>query len=256
MPRKKTVRVPSARKDFDNAVKQQVAKPVQINIKSNFLKFSIFFGGIILTLIVTQIWKLAFPESPVIVKEVTDSMRIIHEYIIPFQDDSLEKTVESKLKNLKLLNDYDQEIEKRKKIIKSGSQNILTPNLVLINDPSIKTKGYMQGDASSFFSLNCPDLNSSTLLDFKFDFFNSAILQDIAFLRLTFNKYQPDDEKYPLHQFFSEYYEIKSTNENFIRIENNFPKGKYEIFIGFALKKDINAEFPTYYGKKFIRVKN
>ena len=226
------------------------------NFKKNLNKVLIFVGGVILTLIISKIWNIALPESPVVVKEITDSLRVIHEYTIPLEGDSLEKNVEQRLKNLKLLNDYEQEIQKRKKIIETEYQNILTPNLVLLNGPSKKVnKGYIDADASSYFSLDCPNLNTAKFLDFRLDFFNPEILKDVAYLRLSILKYKSFNEIYPIYLYFSEYYEVRPTNENFIRIENNLPKGKYEIFVGLALKRDVNAEYPTYYSKKFIRVR-
>jgi hypothetical protein len=227
------------------------------NSQKKNLRTSLFFIlGVICTLALTTLWNKALPETPIIVKEVTDSIKVIHEYKIPEINDSLEITLEKKLENLELLNNYENEIDKRIKRIEKKSINSTVPNLIsLKNSESYNYKGFTQGNSNSFFTVNCPNLNTDEFLDFKPDFFNPSFLKEIAFFRLNIYKYEnlTDEESrsYVLNQFFEPY----KTNTNFIRIENNLSKGKYEIFIGFTLKKDITKEYPTFYMKKCVLIK-
>lgn len=226
-------------------------------IKTNIIRALIFVLGVIVALAITKIWNKAMPEPLLVVKELTDSIRVIHEYNIPLEDDSLSMILEKKIKNLKLLDDYEDEINKRIKRIEKNNQNILTPNLVLVDiAKQYKYKGFTQGNASSYFTLDCPELTNNKFINFKLDFFNPEILKDIAFLRLNIYKFQNLSDKESRIYVMNEFFEIRKDNNNFIRIENNLGKGKYEIQIGFTFKSDIDKEYPTFYMKKCVRIKD
>ena len=91
--------------------------------KKNIRNSGVFVLGVVATLLITTLWNKAIPETPIIVKEVSDSIKIVHEYRVPEIDDSLELTLERKLKNLELLNNYDKEIDKRIKNIENKSKD-------------------------------------------------------------------------------------------------------------------------------------
>lgn len=224
--------------------------------KKNLLTSLLFVLGVICTLALTTLWNKALPEKPIIVKEITDSITVVHEYKIPEISDSLEITLEKKLENLELLNNYENEIDKRIQRIEKKSINSTVPNLISLKySESYEYKGFTEGNANSFFTVSCPNLNTDKYLDFKFDFFNPSFLKEIAFFRLNIYKYKKLTDKesrsYVLNQFFEPY----KTNTNFIRIGNNLNKGKYEIFIGFTLKNDMTKEYPTFYIKKYVLIK-
>lgn len=227
------------------------------DIQKKYLRTSLFFVlGVICTLALTTIWNKVLPETPTIVKEITDSIKIIHEYKVPEIDDSLEITLEKKIENLELLNNYENEIDKRIQRIEKKSINSIVPNLISLEfSESYDYKGYTQSDANSFFTVSCPNLNTDKFLDFKPDFFNPDILKEIAFFRLNIYKFEKMKDKesrtYILNQFFEPY----KKNNNFIRIGNSLDKGKYELLIGFTLKKDLKKEYPPFYVKKCILIK-
>tara|TARA_R110002033_G_C3863543_1_gene236656 strand:+ start:854 stop:1570 length:717 start_codon:yes stop_codon:yes gene_type:complete len=224
--------------------------------KKNIRNSGIFVLGVIVTLLITTIWNKAIPETPVIVKEVNDSIKIVHEYKIPEIDDSLELTLERKLKNLELLNNYDKEIDKRIKNIENKSKNATIPNLISINNLNkYEYKGYSQGKSNSYFTLDCPNIDDSKFIDFKPNFFNPEILKDIAFFRLNIHEIENAKGEKSRYSILTQFYNPKSTNNNFIRIENNLAKGKYEFFVGFTLKKDLNEKYPTFYLKKCTLIK-
>ena len=72
--------------------------------------------GLILGKACDRIW----PEDPVVVKEVTDTIKIIHAISpLPRETDSLMKEqIQQQLLNIKLLNEYDSYINCRKDTIK------------------------------------------------------------------------------------------------------------------------------------------
>ncbi|SEP83041.1 hypothetical protein SAMN05421824_0426 [Hyunsoonleella jejuensis] len=221
------------------------------------LRTAIFFVlGVICTLAITSLWNKALPEEPIIVKEVSDSIKVVHEYKIPKIDDSLEITLKKKLENLELLNNYEKEIDNRIKRIENKSKNSAIPNLISLKfSESYESKGYTQGNANSFFKMECPNINSAEFIDFRFDFFNPKILDEIAFLRLNIYKFEKTSDKESRSYILNQFYEPYENNDNFIRIENNLKSGKYEIMIGFTLKKDLNKKYPDFYMKKCILTK-
>jgi len=85
-------------------------------MKSNKKKASLFILGVIVTLAITWAWNKVFPTEPFIVKEMTDSITVVHKYNFGNQD-SIDLEIQKKYKNLKLLNDYEEEIDRRIKRI-------------------------------------------------------------------------------------------------------------------------------------------
>jgi hypothetical protein len=224
--------------------------------KEHIIKPIIFIVGVIVTLILTQLWGIILPGKPVVLKEVADSIKIIHEYKIPDDSNLLSKSLLTRYKSIKMLNDYEDEINRRIKSIKHRDSEIIIPNLI---NPSLSAgynKGFTVGNATAYFDMDCPDLNSSKYVDFRIGFFNSTIINDIAFLKLYICKYSNDNSDNAMLQIMDEYYEVKNDNHNLIRLENNFSKGKYEISVGFILKKSLNDKYPNFHAKKCILIKN
>jgi len=225
-------------------------------LKTNITRALIFVLGVIATLFVTKLWNKALPESPIVVREVTDSIRVTHEYNIPMNEDSISIILEKKIKNLQLLNDYENEINRRTRIIEEKNNNIKTPNLILIGTAKkYKYKGFTQGSANAYFSVDCPELSDSKYIDFDLNFFNPEFLKEIAFLRLNIYKYNNIEDRESRVYVMNEFYQVRESNDNFIRIENSLSKGKYEIMIGFYLKNNIEEEFPKFYFKRCIKLK-
>lgn len=224
--------------------------------KKHIAKGAFFILGIIVTLSISKIWDKTFPASPILVKEVTDSITIVHEHKIPKLSDSVEYAIESKIKNLKLLNDYENEIDKRIKRINNKENHTFTPNLISLDyAKKYDSKGYTIKSASPYFSLNFSGINEK-YLDFKPLFFNKDFLADVAYLRLNIYRYKNINDKESKYYVMNEFYEVKTTNDNFIRIENDLAKGKYEIAVGFTLKEDLESKYPSLYRKRIIEIKD
>ena len=236
---------------------KKITIPKLNNRQIKNLRTSLFFVlGVICTLALTTLWNKALPEEPIIIKEITDSIKVIHEYKIPKIDDSLDITLKKKLENLELLNNYENEIDKRIKRIETKSKNSVIPNLISLKySESYDYKGFTQLDSNSFFEVSCPNLNSSEFIDFKLDFFNPKILNEIAFFRLNIYKFEKSSDKESRVYVLNQFYEANINNNNFIRIGNSLSKGKYEIIVGFTLKKDLSKKYPDFYMKKCILTK-
>jgi len=228
--------------------------PLSTKAKTNIRNASLFILGVIVTIIFTKTSDKIAPNDPVIVKQYTDTLKIVHDYKLPenIDNDTVRKELEAKLKNLELLNNYDKQIKERVTTIQNSSS--ILPNLVLTQKLSgISHKGFTQASTSSYLSSDCPDLNSK-YIDIKFNFINSAITKDIAYLRVNIYRFDNVNAIEAKTYILEDFYEIKS-NDNFIRINNDLSPGKYEVVYGFMFKNDLNTEYPRFYLKKCIIIK-
>lgn len=216
-------------------------------MKSYFLKASIFILGVIVTVVITKTTDIIIPNQSVVIKQITDTINIVHKYNLPenLDEDSVRISLEAKFKNLELLNKYEAKINENIKKSKIVSNLIITQNL-----SKFRYKGYTEKRLSSFLTSDCPNLNSK-FIDIEFNFLNPEITNNIAVLKIEIIKFDNNKRIFVLEN----YYEVKKEN-NFIRIFNDFEKGKYEIIYGFILKNDTKNEYPDFYLKKCILNKN
>lgn len=221
---------------------------------NNIRNVSLFILGVIVTIIFTKIFDKIIPNDPVIVKEYTDTVKIVHDYKIPYElnNDSVRHELERKIKNLELLNNYDRQIKERIELTKKDDGFI--PNLIITSrENRIKGNGYTYGSSSAYFTSDCPDFNSD-FLELKLDFFNPSIIEDIAYLRVNIYRINNKDSKEVRTYILEELYEVRQQN-NIIRISNDFSKGKYEILYGFIFKDEILKKYPSFNFKKCIVTK-
>ena len=221
----------------------------------NYIRTALIFVlGVIVTILITKTFDKIIPSDPVIVKEFTDTIKIVHNYDIPsdINNDSTRLELERKIKNLELLNNYDKKIKERIALTKKSDGFI--PNLILTREiERIKSKGYTYGSSSAFFTSDCPSLNNEHL-DIKINFFNPNIVKDIAYLRVNIYKFDNVNSTEARTYVLEEIYEVKTEN-NLIRISNDFSKGKYEILYGFIFKDEIKKTYPSFNIKKCIVTK-
>jgi len=215
----------------------------------NIKRALLFLLGVIVTIIITKTFDKAIPNDPILVKEYSDTIKIVHDYKIPneMSDDSMRLELEKKIKNLELLNNYDKQIKEKIKLTKNSDEII--PNLILTgNESIIKRKGYTYGSSSAYFSSVCPDFNKN-FLDIKLNFFNPNVINQIAYLRVNIYRFSNRNSKEARTFILEELYEVKP-HTNLIRISNDFSKGKYEILYGFIFKKELEAKYPSFNFKK------
>ncbi len=219
--------------------------------KTNIRNIAIFVSGVIVTIIITKISDKIIPSEPVIVKELTDTVKIVHEYNLPtnLNNDTVRQELENKIKNLKLLNNYEKQINDR--IFHIQKSDGIIPNLILTQKVNTTTqKGYIYGSSSSYFTSDCPNLEKK-FIDIKIDFLNPLIIKDIAYLRVNIYKFDDLKSNEARTYILEDFYEVKN-KDNIIRITNDFAIGKYEIIYGFIFKSDLTEHYPKFYFKKCI----
>lgn len=225
--------------------------PISIKTMTNLRNAGLFVLGVLATIVITKIVDKASPNDPIIVKEYADTIKIIHEYQIPksLDNDSTRIELEKKIRNLELLNNYDNQIKERIRSIEVSTN--ISPNLILTQSvDDEKYKGFIQESSSSYFTSDCPSINTK-FIDLKIEFVNSNIIKDIAYLRVNIYKYTTVDTKESLAYVLNEYYEVKPRG-NFIRISNDLSKGKFDILYGFVFKMDLTEQFPRFFMKKCV----
>lgn len=209
----------------------------------------LYIAGVVVTILISKTSDKIFPEDTFVIKEVTDTIKIVHEYKIPkdINEDSTRYLLETKIKNLELLNKYDKQIAEKF----SSQINSINPNLILTNKlHKTNTKGYKYGSSASYFESDCPNLMSG-FFDININFFNPDIIKEIAYLRVNISRYENSTSTDASITILNEYYEAKPRN-NLIRMSNDFPKGKYEVIFGFIFKSELASDYPTFNFKKCI----
>ena len=195
--------------------------------------------GIIITAIITanvdKACNRVSPEEPVIVKEITDTIKIVHTYDFDEYNDSIvNMQLRYKLENIELAQMYEEKISNR---IKDPTQC----NSIMVGDNFKCAKGYSLRDAAPYFTLNMSPLDKE-FIDFELHFFDKKFLSNIFCLNLKIHRIDNGRRVFVLDE---NYYVNESGNK--IRIANTLSLGLYEFSVGFVLKKDKNLKYPIIY---------
>lgn len=194
---------------------------------------------IIITAIVT--WAInkscdrIIPEDPVVVKEVLDTIKIVHSYDFGSSNDSVvHAQLRERLDNIELVEEYENKIVKQ---IKERRES----NSVKIDASFPNAKGYSQKSAASYFSLNISSLQND-FIEIELSFINGNVLRYIYCLSVKIFRIEDDKEYY----IGDENYNVNG-EENLIRVVNTLSKGTYKFSVGFIFEKDRNAVYPNFY---------
>lgn len=198
--------------------------------------------GAVLGLFLAKMCDVVWPEAPIVVKEVADTVKVIHSLApLPETADSLlTKKLQQQLLNLELLDKYDTYITRRQDI-----QSQVPCKLIMFN-PYPNSKGYSQKSASShcFIELS----SNQPFLDVSFSFLRDDYIGMINTLGIKLVKADAAGRRTLL---LDQNYSPKKSGQQLIRIVDDFPPGDYTIEAGFILKDDKDVKYPCYYSKSF-----
>lgn len=196
------------------------------------------------TLIIERSCNRIIPDVPIVVKEVSDTLKVVHSYDFGNINDSLINIqLKNRLQNIELAQQYEAEIVQKGKSVKNA-------NSIMLDASFPNRKGYTQCSAVSFFTLEMSPTNEK-LIEFEISFFDNSMINDIYCLTLTIFKLENNKTIY----YEEQYYNVNETF-NLIRIANFLPEGTFEFCVGFVFKKDRMEEYPnTYQIKKVFKVK-
>lgn len=226
-------------------------KKILLFIKQNIWKATTFVLGAIVIILLTKTMDSILPtDKPVIVKELTDTLRVVHNYnfLNLSNSDSLELLLKKKRNQISQLNIYEKELNEYLDRVKSKENEINIPNKIVFDSKQKFTnKGYVRESPAAYFSSEGPKfIENNSIIKLNIHFFSDEIVRDILYLRLII--YKKKDGKYSEY-IFDEFYEPRN-GDNLIQIANNLSKGDYEFNYGFLLKKDLNNEYPGFYFDK------
>src|SRR3989339_1881329 len=223
-------------------------KKILLFIKKNIWKATTFvLGGIVIILLTKTADTILPSNGPVIVKELTDTLKVIHNYdLLNLSDsDSLDLLLKKKRNQISQLNIYEKELNDYLDRVKNKENAFDVPNKILINSfQKFGKKGYVQSSSAAYFNSKGPKfVENNSLIDLKINFFSDELIDEILYIRLII--YKKRDGKYSEY-VFDEIYEPRK-GINLIRIGNNLSKGDYEFQYGFVLKKDKDNDYPQFY---------
>lgn len=189
----------------------------------------------IITVIIEKACNKVSPEEPVIIKEITDTIRIMHTYDFDgFNDSIVNMQLRYKLENIELAQRYEEKISNRIK-------DTTYCNSIMMGVDFKNAKGYSVKDASPYFTMNMSSLDKE-LIDFELFFFDKKMLSNIYCLNLKILKINNGRKVLVLDE---NYYVNQSGNR--IKIANTLSQGLYEFSVGFVLKKDKDLKYPIIY---------
>ena len=226
-----------ARNKKKNSKEKTIGSVIKEYIKNNYGKAIIFIVGAIVTLLLTKACDKIVPSQPVVVEKIPDTIQVVYVYDSLF--DSATRTYLQQSQEPIKTNLNNQS--------RRGSSSIQSSYATNVNSlfPTAKfpnAKGYITNSAVPYFSLEMSPLDNS-YVDFSFNLFNEKILDEIYCISLKIFSIQSGGGRVYI---LDENYE-KQKGRNIIRLKNIFTSGKYEVEVGFFLKKDINAQYPAFY---------
>lgn len=177
------------------------------------------------------------PDNPIVIKEISDSVRIIHSYDFNVDVDSLvNKQLKIKLENIALAQSYEQKINDEIKIKQQNSFNE-----VMLNAKFPNAKGYIIENGMPFFVAKMPSFQEN-ILDFRLEFFDSKVVSNIYCISIKIDAIKNNNRVMVL----DENYKVNCQVNN-IRMTNNLSAGVYNVAIGFFYKEDRESITPRFY---------
>ena len=200
--------------------------------------------GALAGVLLSKACDLVWPNSPVLVKELTDTVTIVHTVTpLPAETDSL-LTIQLKqqLLNIELLDRYDSYLSHKKDVCS------LTPCRIITGFPFPRGRGYEVKELSSMCTISL--VQNDGYMDITYSFFREDYRDIIYALEIIIYK-KGETGKTGSTIVFSQYYEPNKTKqESLVRIAGVFNSDDYVLDAGFYLVEDKEKEYPTYYRKQ------
>jgi len=241
-------------------VKGRLKSLVSSLVKQINFRNGIFFTlGVILTIVLNKMSDRLIPNEPVVVKQMTDTLTVIHRYDLgsvsadSAKIKSLDMIFKDKIEKLSRLKQYEDQINEYimeiNKIQKNETRTYDSiPNPVVIVDSlGLKYKAYHLSNSLAFFKTDCPEVKADDkFIEIKLEFIDDQLVSQIAFLRAIIYGKEFISGKVSYSFVLDELYEPRP-GVNLIKIVNELRRGSYELSFGFILKKDLNNKVLDFY---------
>lgn len=209
-------------------------------IKDKWKDAVIWLLGSIILLLLTKTCDSIWPSSPIIVKDYSDTVRIVHTVApLPEENDSVfGRLIEQQLKNIELLNRYEEIVTNKREHLE------VEPCKMIVGNPDPSSSGYAVKSSSSYCFLQLS--NNAPFIDINYSFVRTDYSSLISTLRVEITKMDEKSER--IYCVFDQYYEPQiNKQEMLIRIVDDLSPGDYTIEAGFYLKNDVNEKYPSFY---------
>ena len=213
-------------------------------LKKNWQKGALWFVGLIVGLLLTKACNAVWPDSPMVLKELTDTVKVIHS-MSPLQVDAdsiIRKQIEQQLMNIEMLNKYEEHITGKREAAKGSVCKIVVEN------PYPNSCGYSLQSASSYCFIE--QITNGPFLDITYEFFREDYIDLINTLCVKISRKNSEDGRIYVVSDLN-YEPHKGKNESMVRMVNDFPPGEYTIEAGFILKKNRLDKYPAFYRQTF-----
>jgi len=213
-------------------------------IKKNWQKAAFWLLGLIVGLVLTKACNTIWPDTPVVIKEYTDTVNVIHT-MSSLQVDSdsiIRKQIEHQLMNIELLNMYEEQIIGKREAAKTDACKII------VGKPYPNSRGYSTQSASPycFIKLN----TNGPFLDITYDFLQEDYIDMVNTFGVKISRKDIEDGRNYIISDMN-YEPHKGRNGLLVRIVNDFPPGEYAIEAGFILKENKLDKYPIFYRQIF-----
>ena len=195
--------------------------------------------GLVLGKACDRIW----PEEPVVVKEITDTIKIIHAISpLPDETDSLMKEqIQQQLLNIKLLNEYDSYLKQKKASVSD------IPCKLVFGNPYPNSKGYVQKNSSALCQISLKQ--DREYIEITYEYLHPDYAELVNTLGVKVCKV--DKVKGTRYYIMDQNYEPQKGDRMLIKIINSYGAGDYVLDAGFILKEDKLKEYPVFYSRSF-----
>lgn len=214
-------------------------------IRKNWAKAATWLSGLIIGLLLTKACDRIWPDPPVVVKEQTDTVKVIHA-ISSFPSDSdgmLKKQIEQQLMNIELLNNYEKQIKRR------IDDNAVEACKIILGNPYPNSSGYITKDASSFCLIELK--HNGPVIDIIYSFIRQDYVELVNSLGVKISHKNEKDGKDWVD--YDQNFEPQTDKKDMlVRIIDNLPPGEYEVEAGFVLKEDMQEKYPSFNKRKFF----
>lgn len=226
------------------ARKQSKTKRIRSYIKKNWLQAIIWLFGVLVVILLTKTCDSIWPDTPVVIKEYTDTVKVIHSINpLPADYDSImRKQLEQQLMNIELLNLCENKIVSKRKSISVDACRMVLGN------PYPNRRGYTVKNTSSFCLIELR--HNKPFIDIVYTFLRDDYVDLINTLCVEISRKDVRDGK-EIVVFDQNYEPKKGKGELLIRVVDDLSSGDYTIEAGFILKKNRLDLYPTFYRQKF-----
>lgn len=210
-------------------------------VRENWKEAAKWLSGALIGLLLAKACDLIWPDSPIVVKEVADTVRFVHTITpLPSETDSIfNEQIQRQLLNIELIRRYEEGVQRIQATRDDSACKLIT------GDSYPNSQGFTQKSSSAFCFIEL--VENKPFIDILYRFIRDdydSVVNTLGLL-ITSNT-ATGDKVFVLDQHF----EPQKGGKQIVRLVDDFPPGDYTIRAGFILKEDKDAKYPAFYSQQ------